>query len=88
MTLELRKFGQILNSRSSGREAVLRAKQILNGSQDVDLILDFEGVEIFTPSFADEFIRGLKSVYPNKKLNFLRTNRVIDDVLRELNLNS
>lgn len=86
MILELRKFGEILNSRSSGREAVLRAKQILNGSEDPKLVLDFEGVKIVTPSFADEFIRGVRHIYPNKTVSFLNQNEVIVDVMKELKL--
>jgi hypothetical protein len=66
MILELRKFGNILNSRSSGREAVLCARQIVNGEKDTldDLVLDFKDVSIVTPSFADEFITGLKNLFP------------------------
>ncbi len=85
MVLELKKFGKILNSRASGREAVLRARQIVNGEKDTsdDLILDFSEVGVVTPSFADEFISGLKKQYPHKKLNIrgAEGNKVLQDVL-------
>lgn len=85
MILELKKFGKILNSRSSGREAVLRVRQIVNGEKDTleDLVLDFGGVDIVTPSFADEFITGLKELYPKKNLKFqgMENNQVLQDVL-------
>ena len=84
--LELKKFGDILNSRSFGREAVLRARQIMNGEKDnsEDLVLDFSGVNIVTPSFADEFIRGLEAQYPNKqiKIQGAEGNQVLQDVLQ------
>ncbi len=86
MTLELKKFGKILNSRASGREAVLRARQIVNGEKDTpdDLVIDFSEVDVVTPSFADEFIAGLKKQYPQKeiKLQGGENNKVLQDVLR------
>ncbi|TSC59099.1 MAG: Uncharacterized protein Greene041619_121 [Candidatus Peregrinibacteria bacterium Greene0416_19] len=60
MTIKMRKFGTVLNSRSAGREAFLAIRPALprdQGSQDI--ILDFHGVEVLTPSFADEFITPL-----------------------------
>jgi len=85
-TLELKKFGRILNSRSFAREAVLRVKQIINGEKDTaeDLVLDFAEVEVVTPSFADEFIRGLRELYPQKEIKMRGTegNPVLDDVLK------
>jgi len=65
------KFGIILNSRPSGREGVLRAKQILHGATDTEIQLDFSKVEVLTPSFADEFIKGLKNEYMDKKVTYM-----------------
>lgn len=85
MILELKKFGKILNNRATGREAVLRARQIMNGEKDTpdDLILDFSEVDIVTPSFADEFITGLKAQYPQKqiKIQGAEGNPVLQEVL-------
>ncbi len=85
MILELKKFGKILNNRSTGREAVLRARQIVNGEKDTldDLILDFSEVDVVTPSFADEFIAGLKAQYPQKqiKIQGAEGNPVLQEVL-------
>ena len=70
MKLEMKKFGKILNGRPAGREAVLRMHQIVNGFRDDgEIVLDFTEVDLFTPSFADEFIRGIKGAYPNKKIS-------------------
>lgn len=87
MILQMVKFGNILNSRPAGREAVLRAKQIINGSNDPeDIVLDFSGVEVLTPSFADEFVKGLKEIYQDKKIVFegITNNPVIKDTLTAL----
>ncbi len=89
MTLEMKKFGKILNGRPAGKEAVLRVKQIINGFKDVDeIVLDFNEVEILTPSFADEFIKGIKNQYPVKEVKIINTekNPVIKDTLKQLNL--
>ncbi|PJC38727.1 hypothetical protein CO044_03435 [Candidatus Peregrinibacteria bacterium CG_4_9_14_0_2_um_filter_38_9] len=87
MTLQMIKFGSILNSRPAGREAVLRAKQILNGFTDNEVQLDFSSVEVLTPSFADEFIKGLKNEYLDKKVTFMEfeKNVVIKETLDLLN---
>ncbi len=83
MTLQMIKFGNVLNSRPAGREAVLRAKQILNGFTDTEVQLDFSSVEVLTPSFADEFIKGLKNEYADKKVTYMEfeKNVVIKETL-------
>lgn len=89
MTLQMIKFGNILNSRPTGQEAVLRAKQIINGSNDSEgIIVDFSDVEVLTPSFADEFVKGLKEIYKDKKITFegITNNSVINDTLKTLGL--
>lgn len=89
MKLQMIKFGNILNSRPAGQEAVLRAKQIVNGSNDSEgIVVDFSDVEILTPSFADEFVKGLKEIYKDKKITFegITTNSVINDTLKTLGL--
>lgn len=83
------KFGKILNSRPAGREAALRAKQIINGVDDSEEItLDFSQVEVLTPSFADEFTKGLKEIYPNKKIRLegFTDNPLTKDTLTSLGL--
>lgn len=63
------KFGKLLNSRPAGREAGLRIVQIVNGStEQEDIILDFGGVEILTPSFADELLHFLWRKYGREKV--------------------
>ena len=67
MKLELKKFGSTLSSRPSAREAWLSAKAyILSDLKTAEKVeVDFEGVQVLTPSWADEFISSLIQEYPN-----------------------
>ncbi len=61
-------------SRSSGREDFLKASAyILGDSKDNEIILDFQNVKVLTPSWADEFITGLKTKYTSN-LKYINTN--------------
>ena len=89
MVLEMIKFGNILNGRPAGREGALRVKQIVNGSGNGEnIIIDFADVELLTPSYADEFIKGIKEFYPNKKIEArgYENNPVIKETLLTLKL--
>ena len=74
MTFDVSKFGDVLVSRPAGRDAFLMAKAyIFNNLDDSDsLFLDFSKVKVLTPSWADEFITGLKKSYSNE-LKFINT---------------
>ena len=62
----MKKFGTILISRPAGREAFLAAKAYLLSPAPSDLIeLDFEGVKVLAPSWADEFLSGLRTNFEN-----------------------
>jgi len=82
----MQKFGNILNSRQSGREAFLRAVQIVNGSSVFEeIILDFSGVEVLTPSFADEFLHLLKDKYQNRIINLENTeSATVKEILQSI----
>lgn len=61
MKIEMKKFGTILVSRPAGREAFLAAAAYLLPARPEEVIeLDFEGVKVLAPSWADEFLTGLK----------------------------
>jgi len=90
MKFEMKKFGIILNSRLAGQEAVLRVRQIANGLNNDKLTFDFSGVEVLTPSFADQFFSGIKESYKDKKIAIevegFTGNTIIEDVLRRFSL--
>ncbi len=72
MTIQLKRFGNILTSRPEGREAalILIASELRNSSDDI--ALDFTGVLVMTPSWLGEFVDTLES--KNKKILFLKSN--------------
>ena len=60
MIIELKKFGTTLVSRPSGKEAWLAFQPTLTdvaGNEEV--VVDFDGVTVLTPSWADEFLTPL-----------------------------
>lgn len=67
MIISLKKFGDILSSREAGREARAAFLPTLRSlSVDEGVKIDFQGVSVLTPSWADEFIRPLIKEYGNK----------------------
>lgn len=67
MKIELKKFGDLLISRPAGREAFLALSAYI--TRDVNatepLELDFAGVKVLTPSWADEVITKLSQQFSN-----------------------
>ena len=84
MDVDVSEFGDILISRPAGREAFLMAKAyIFNNLDKNDTIsLDFAHVKVLTPSWADEFITGIKATYGNKLLFLNTENESVSASLR------
>lgn len=60
MIIQLKNFGVTLVSRQSGREAWLAfAHQLKNIPPHEPIEIDFDGVNTFSPSWADEFLTPL-----------------------------
>lgn len=60
MIIELKKFGTTLTSRQAGKEALSAFDFILkNVPKNESVIVDFEGVNTFSPSWGDEFLTPL-----------------------------
>lgn len=67
MKIELKKFGTVLTSRPSGKEAYLAAKAYsLPKDSEEKIEVDFSGVQVLTPSWADEFITPLIYDFPGQ----------------------
>ncbi len=67
MIIQLKKFGITLVSRPSGKEAWLAFQPVLNEiSKDEKIIVDFDGVVVLTPSWADEFFTPLYKRFNGK----------------------
>ncbi|MFC1700856.1 STAS-like domain-containing protein [Patescibacteria group bacterium] len=60
MIIYLKKFGTTLNSRQFGKESFAAFNPLLKDvKENEDIIVDFEGVITFTPSWGDEFLGSL-----------------------------
>lgn len=67
MKIELKKFGVMLISRPAGREAWLAAQAYTLPKDTTEKIeVDFSGVAVLSPSWADEFITKLEEQYPGR----------------------
>lgn len=67
MEIKIKKFGTLLTSRDDGREAYLAIQSDLKKlNKNEDLILDFYGVNTFSPSWGDEFVTKLYQNLSNK----------------------
>ena len=66
MIITLSKFGTTLVSRPAGKEAYLAFQPTLRERKSNEAVeVDFEGVEVLTPSWADEFLTPLFNSYKN-----------------------
>ncbi len=60
MTIYLKKFGTLLNGRMLGKEAFAAFLPSLKDIQNDEKIeVDFDGVDVFSPSWGDEFLSSL-----------------------------
>lgn len=66
MRIKLAKFGEMLTSRPAGREAYLAAKAYVVSTSAEEIVIDFEGVKVLGPSWADEFIGRFMADQPGK----------------------
>ena len=74
MNVQIKKFGDVLISRPSGKDAYLLAESHIfqNINNDEEVQFDFSDVKVLTPSWADEFISGFKNLHKNP-LSFVNT---------------
>lgn len=72
MRIDVGKFGQFLTSRPAGREAFLAARAYAIPRESSGTIeLDFSNVKVLTPSWIDEFLRGLEDEYGADRITLL-----------------
>ncbi|MDD4062609.1 MAG: DUF4325 domain-containing protein [Candidatus Pacebacteria bacterium] len=76
MKIELKKFGAVLTSRPAGKEALAAFEPTLRRlNKKEDVIVDFDGVLVFSPSWGDEFLTPLLSRY-KKGLKLINTSNI------------
>lgn len=84
MIIMLKKFGTTLVSRPSGKEAWLAFQPVLSEvSSGEEIAVDFSGVVVLTPSWADEFLTPLYNRFADK-VRLLNTDN--PSVLATLNI--
>lgn len=67
MKIIMKKFGTTLTSRPAGKEAFLAFQPTLKEVQEGEVIeVDFAGVLVLGPSWADEFVTPLYKRYKDK----------------------
>lgn len=85
MIIELKKFGTTLTSRDSGREAYRAMEAAFQGLKEgEEIILDFDGVNTFSPSWGDEFIIALINNLKNKVILLNTQNKSVIETLKLL----
>ncbi|OGG03680.1 hypothetical protein A2W14_01390 [Candidatus Gottesmanbacteria bacterium RBG_16_37_8] len=85
MKIIVSKFGQILISHPSGREAYLSAKAYLLPKKMASVEFDFKEVKVLTPSWISECVFLLKKDYPQVKISWLNTqNPSVSESLKML----
>lgn len=76
MKVKLIKFGDILTSRPSGREAGLTIKAYFKPKPREKIELDFDGVLSVGPSWLDEVLTLLRKEYGRNRVVCLPTENV------------
>ena len=67
MTIQLKKFGITLTSRPNGKESYnAYLPELRSVMPDEKIIIDFDGVNTFSPSWADEFITPIQKEFGDK----------------------
>jgi len=68
MKIKVSNFGDILLSRPAGREAFLMAKAYVfkELKKGEAITFDFDGIKVLAPSWADEFISGVKKEFTSE----------------------
>ena len=85
MIISLNKFGTTLTSRQGGKEAFSAFLPVLReANQTEQILVDFDGVITFTPSWGDEFLRPLFELFPGRVLLKYTQNASVLATLRML----
>jgi hypothetical protein len=85
MIIELKKFGTTLSSRNDGRESFQAIQPGLKEMADgEELIINFSGVNTFSPSWGDEVIFSLFKKYDSKLILMNTENKSVEETLKLL----
>lgn len=77
MRIDVSKFGTTLISRPAGRDAFLSASAYnIPKEGDETIELDFSNVAVLTPSWADEFVQGLRDAFGVSRVRIIEGNNL------------
>jgi len=88
MIIELKKFGVTLTSRQLGKEAYAAfGPSLAQVNKDEEIEIVFDGVNTFSPSWADEFLTPMQKEYggrlflrPTTNPSALATIKLLEDI--------
>ena len=67
MIIEMKKFGSILSSRQSGKEALAAFSPNINSmSNEEKIYINFDGLDVFSPSWGYEFLTALHKKFGDR----------------------
>jgi hypothetical protein len=67
MIIDIKKFGAILTSRQLGKEALAAYLPNFNNiSESEKIYVNFEDIDVFSPSWGDEFLTALYRKFNNR----------------------
>lgn len=67
MIIEIKKFGSVLTSRQAGKEAYAAfLPTLMSLSKNEEILVDFDGVSAFSPSWGDEFLTPLQNQFASR----------------------
>ncbi|MFA6100152.1 MAG: DUF4325 domain-containing protein [Patescibacteria group bacterium] len=75
MTINIAKFGTVLTSRQAGKEAYAAfSPSLASLSHEENILVDFDGVSSFSPSWGDEFLTPLQRQFGDRLILKNTTN--------------
>lgn len=87
MIIQLKKFGTVLTSRPAGKEALAAFLPYLdNVPADEKIDIDFDGVLVLSPSWADEFVLHLRERFHDRLIFTNINNPSVQATLKFLHL--
>ncbi len=67
MIIDIKKFGAILTSRQLGKEALAAYMPNLNNiSEEENIYINFDEIDVFSPSWGDEFLTALSRKFGSR----------------------
>jgi len=83
MEIKLNQFGTTLSSRENGKAAYAKTKTEIEKLKEKEIIISFDGISSFSPSWGDEYLTPLKQLLGNR-LKLKRTENMSVNATMEI----